>query len=295
MEMNNIENILVNLDFTLLDSFLIANTSVLNGIFKAKKIYFVHVINENRVPEEYDFDFKIISEINIKKIKQEINEKIKQYFKNRGKTKIIVEVIQGRPVSEVLNFTEKENIDLIIVGNKKNLKGSGLLPNELARYSKCSVLFVPEKEKFTLTDLLLCNDYSKFSHNALEMAITIAASDPVNTTIHSQNIYYLNKKKVKAGQKPEELDDYLREKSMNQFNEFVSDLDLNETHINPIFSSDDTGIPQQVIQKTIEKRKIGMLLIGGRGRSYQTSVYLGSMAEKIIRSVNNVPVMIVKD
>jgi nucleotide-binding universal stress UspA family protein len=293
--MKNIENILVNLDFTLLDNLLISNTSELNSIFKAKKIFFVHVINENTVPEEFNFDFKIISEINVKKIKQEINVKIRQYFKNRGKTKIVVDVIQGRPVSEVLNFTEKENIDLVVVGHKKDLKGSGLLPNELARYSKCSVLFVPENDKFELTELLLCNDYSRFSHNALEMALSIASSDPVNTTIHSQNIYYLNKKSATTGRKPGELDDYLREKSMNQFNEFVSDIDLNEAHINPIFSSDDTGIPQHIIQKTIEKRKIGMVLIGGRGRSYQTSVYLGSMAEKIIRSINNVSVMIVKE
>src|SRR5690606_12658518 len=82
-----------------------------------------------------------------------------------------VDAKEGGTLDKILRVSKVKDIDLIIMGRKKDLEGSGTLAKRIALRSSCSVLFLPESLKTgDYKKLFVPVDFSSYSLLALEYA-----------------------------------------------------------------------------------------------------------------------------
>ncbi len=96
---------------------------------------------------------------------------VEKYWKGPSETEKIHKIIEGNPLTEIIRLTREENIDLILVGRKKEKEVWGKLPLHLTRKAPCSVLIIPEGSSTRITNILVPVDFSDDSRAALEVAI----------------------------------------------------------------------------------------------------------------------------
>ncbi len=86
--------------------------------------------------------------------------KVRAVFGEAPKAEIACEVIEGSPLAQLTHWAKVKKIDLILVGKKHTLKGTGVVPGKLARTCRTSVLFVPEKVPEQLRRILVPVNFS---------------------------------------------------------------------------------------------------------------------------------------
>lgn len=291
--MQSSSQLLVGLDFSLLDHMLIKRAAQMAQKLNTHKLVFVHVINDDVVPEKLHSDFKVIHEEEEEKFKQEMIEEVEDNFPLHDQYDIEYVLRRGRPLHEFMKFCRERNFSMMILGKKKELRGHNILPYEIARYSNCPILFVPENIRLRLKNIMVCNDFSVFSKHAMEFAIELASAQPEEMTVYSTHVYNALSAD-EADEEMQELEHMNKSKLIKLYNEFLKSLDMGEVHITPIFSKDEHHVPYAVVQEVAQKKKIDLLVIGARGRSISSPTFINSMTEKLLNHVSDVPILVTK-
>jgi nucleotide-binding universal stress UspA family protein len=87
---------------------------------------------------------------------------IGQYWDGRKDVAPAYDVIEGTPLTELIYRCSINRIDLILVGNRREQRKSGALPEKLALDAPCSVLVVPEGTEPKLTKTFVVTARAKF-------------------------------------------------------------------------------------------------------------------------------------
>jgi nucleotide-binding universal stress UspA family protein len=290
--MKNNRRWMVGLDNSLMDKVVIEYTSFLAGIIKPEKIYFINVQKDLEIPNSIKQKFPDLRKPIDEKLEEQMRDDVEANFRNYDNFDIEYKVIEGNPFDELLNWSNIKNIDLFIAGRKKELKGSGVLPNRLARKSNCSVLFVPEKPALRLHELFVPIDFSESSEQAFRLALDIAHKDEIST-VHILHVYYVPQGYRKT-RLEEEVAAAMKEEVTEQYNKLLSNTHTNGTHLSPLFISDATGRVADIICENAHKRNADMIIIGHKGRTGAAALLMGSTTEKILRSEEGIPVLVVK-
>jgi nucleotide-binding universal stress UspA family protein len=90
---------------------------------------------------------------------------IQQHWDGRKDVALAYDVVEGTPLTELIYRCSIHAIDLILVGNRREQRKSGALPEKLALDAPCSVLIIPEGAKPKLTKTLVVTARSKFPAN----------------------------------------------------------------------------------------------------------------------------------
>jgi nucleotide-binding universal stress UspA family protein len=289
--MNTFRRWMVGLDNSLMDKTAIQYTAFLAKVLRPEKIYFINVQKNLEVPDSVKEKFPELRQPLDEKIKDALKDEVQKNFTNHDHFDIEYKVIEGNPFEELLHWIEIKNIDLLIVGRKKELKGSGVLPQKLIRKSSCSALFIPEKPNFRLEEIFVPLDFSEHSESAFEFALNLAKHDEA-TTLHLQHIYH-----IPYGYSQTRLEkDYstaLKEEATEQYNEMISKFDIDNAHLSPIFHYDNQDRVAEIICETAHKRNADIIVLGAKGRNAFIAQMLGSVTEKILKTENSIPVMVV--
>ena len=88
-----------------------------------------------------------------------------------------------------MKLIEDDDIDLVMVGRKKEKKGGGIVIHRLARRAGCSLLIVPQGVKESIRTILVPIDFSDYSSSALDEAISVAVNSSSEVKIIAQNVY----------------------------------------------------------------------------------------------------------
>jgi nucleotide-binding universal stress UspA family protein len=284
---------MIGLDNSLIDKTVIQYTDFLANVMSPEKIYFVHIRKSLDVPDSVKQKFPELGQPIDERIRKELQTEVKKYFVDHEQFDIDYIVIEGNPFEELLNWSRIKNIDLIISGRKKELKGSGVLPQKLARKSNCSLLFVPEKPNFHLQEIFVPLDFSEHSESAFEFALNIAKTDEAST-LHLLHVYH-----IPYGYHQTRMQrDYsaaLIEEATDQYNKMLSKFEIGDTHLSPVFHYDEHDRIAEIISETANKRNADIIIIGSRGKSNFVSQLLGSITEKLLKTENSVALMLVKN
>jgi nucleotide-binding universal stress UspA family protein len=292
--MYKFERIMVGLDLTLMDKPLIEYAAFLHHYFQPQKIYFVNIQEDLDVPDDIREQFPEFAEPRDEVIKQEMKEKVGTYFPDYASFDVEFDVIEGSPRKEMLRWVHVKNIDLLLVGRKKELKGSGLLPQQLARKVPCSVLFIPEKTRMSLRELLVPLDFSEFSRMALEEALEIGKTDQ-EVTIHALHTYEVPQFYKKTGKTEKEFAIIMQEHAKERYQEFVQEINLNGTRVAPLLTLNQKRIsPAVMIHDKAHEQGVDMIIIGARGRDNLSALFLGSVSEKLIQLSGDIPILVIK-
>jgi len=288
--MENFKKAMVGMDLTEMDDILISKMGVLSGILGIKKLYFIHVSKDLALPEEIKEKFPDLVAPADEAIEAEITAIIKQ---NNFPENVEIEVFaeEGSPMPTFLRWAKLKNVDLIIMGRKITLKGSGSLAKNMAQKAPCSVLFLTERVEVKVPKkILIPMDFSEHTNMTLDFAEK--AAQEFDAKIYALHLYEVPTGYHKTGKSFEEFTLIMKENSRKDYEKFV------KKHHHPefdcLFVLSNKGEPGHLIVDKAKELGIDLILMGSRGRTASAAVLIGSVAEKLVEVNNEIPMLIFK-
>lgn len=285
---------MVGLDLTEMDDNLIQYTAFLSEQPAVEKVIFIHTEKTIEVPDELIESFTRRNQPADSSVKSMIEAKVLPYFENLPHVQVEVKVIEGTPVRELLSLSKEQKIDLIIVGRKIHLRGSGILPQKLLRSGRVSVLFISENAEPVLNCMVVSIDFSDYSMMALNQMLH-SALNRRNVEIICLHIYEVPSGYITLGKSFEEFDERMQGFARIKFDQVLADFpelrDRASLKLVRKENEDDIG---ELIVVQAKKEKADILVIGAKGKSAAALFIMGSVTEKILRHNDSIPLIVFK-
>ncbi|MDN5214547.1 universal stress protein [Fulvivirgaceae bacterium BMA12] len=288
-----LKKILVCLDLSEIDEQLISYTNLISSIVKAESIDFIHVAKMLDIPAEIKKEFPELvpsaDETIIKRIESCLETRLD---KQLGIDSNII-LREGNPTHKIVEYTKENDIDLVVVGRKLKLTGTGIIPQKLVRLIPCNILFVPEKSELTISRIMVPVDFSKKSAYALERALDIARLKDIE--ILFQNVYIVPSGYSHTGKSYEEFADIMKHHAENDLKKFIGDFDLEGIKHRSTYTLDNDTRPADKIYAIALKEEASLIVVGAKGKTSAATVLLGSVTEQLANYDSEIPLFIVKD
>jgi len=293
--MNKIENykrMLVGLDLTEMDEHVVRYACQVAHAFKIEAIYFFHVTSTLELPDDVIEKYGDVVAPVDETLEKEMEETVGKCFQPIEGLSMEIEAHAGQVTEEILKWAKVKRVDLIVLGRKNVLSGSGLNSKKVAKASSCSVLFVPEKPTDKLESILVPVDYSKYAEMAFNLAISIQKS--TGAKILSNHVYKVPKGYYKSGKSYEEFAEIMLENTKKECKKFFRQFDLDGVDFENTFALDDDIHPADKIYITAKEKDVDLIILGSKGRSGATALLIGSVAEKLVMEDSDIPLFLVK-
>lgn len=288
-----IKKLIVCLDQTELDNTLIEFASFIAHVNQTKKIYFVNVIRNLSIPKEVLEEFPNLVDDMISERKKAMKEQVEKNFNSKVKTSLNFVVREGSLSKKILKLAEEKSADMILMGRKVNLPGTGVASLRVARRASCSLLIVPEGAVAKIDKILVPSDFSEYSKDALEEAVIIAKKHG-STKIICQNVFHVPNGYHFTGKTYKEFAAVMLKNAQANFAKFIKKIDTNGISITPIYTQDEDDDPvQDIVDKAMEE-KVDGIIIGAKGRTAATALFIGSMAERLIQVNDSLPLLVTR-
>lgn len=290
-----IKKLIVCLDQSPLDQTLVQYAEFIASVNQTKKIYFVNVIKNLTVPKEVIEEFPNLVENMINERKEAMESLVKENFKNTKGISFNYVVKEGSLSKKILKLAEEKSADMVLIGRKVELPGTGVASLRLARRASCSLLIVPEGSDPKLTKLLVPSDFSEYSKDALEEAIMIADKFGKNKIeIVCQNVFSVPSGYHYTGKSYEEFTEIMKVHAEINYKKFIRKIDTKGVKISPVYSKDEHDDPVMSIASKAKEVKADGIIIGAKGRTAATALFIGSMAERLIRYNDSLPLLVTR-
>lgn len=289
--MKNFEKAMIGLDMTEMDEILIKKVAYISQIMKFKKLYLIHVAKDLSLPEEITKSYPdLIAPMN-ETIHDEIQRLIAAEKELDAAVEIEILVLEGSPLETFLRTAKSKDIDLIIMGRKLTLDGSGTLSKNMAQKAPCSVLFLTETGPIALPKkVMIPIDFSQHTHLSFEFANMLHRE--FRTEVIGLHIYNVPKGYYKTGKSYEEFANIMEDNAKKDYETFIK-----KHHHNPfecVYLHTKNGNTGSHIIQSAKDHNINLILMGSRGRTNSAAMLLGSTAEKLVNLNNEIPMMIFK-
>ena len=287
--MKNIKKVLVGLDLSQMDQLLIKKTTDLTRLLGIEKVYFVHVANKLTLSEEITKTYPDLLTPVDEAIEKEITEAVLHAGFPEG-ADFEVEAKEGNPMETVLKWAKVKDVDLIIMGRKREKKGSGSLSKGTAQKSPCSVLFISEdSDPWDFKHVMVPIDFSSHSVLSLKFAQEIT-NDPGK--IKCYHIYEIPAGYTKTGKSFKEFSEIMLQNAQKDYQAFIEKHGLPQYDCS-FFQKTDRN-RAKILMKSAKNEGVDFIIIGSRGRTNSASLLIGSVAEKLINMNNKIPMLVLK-
>lgn len=287
--MKKIKRLLVGLDLSPMDEILIKKTIELVQLFDADMVYFVHVAKDLVLPEQVGKDYPGL----LIPIHETIEKEISDAVMAAGFPETLnyeVEAKEGSPMDKIIRWSEAKDVDMIIMGRKSSLEGSGALPRRIALKAPCSILFLTENmTEGSFKKILVPVDFSSYSLLTLDYANKF---NPDKDAILCYHVYEVPHGYSKTGKTYEEFSEIMRNNSKKEYEKF-----LQKNKLPPLaceFQVRGRGNRADYVLDAAIKSDVELIIIGSRGRTDSAAFLLGSVAEKVININNQIPMLVIK-
>lgn len=285
--------ILVAIDHSPLDKELIDAASFISTLSKTKDIYFINVVKDLNIPKSIKKEFPDILSNAVQERTGEIDKLVKENY-NYKQAKQHIEIKSGNPLRAILKFSIEKNIDLILVGRKSNRKDGGIIINRLARKAACSLLVIPAGYKKQVKKILVPIDFSDYSTEALKQAIDLAVPNLPHVKIYTQNVFQVPNGYRYTGKSFKEFASIMRENAEKDYKVLMHKINTKGVDIEPVYTLDRSDNIISKIYSTGLRLHADAIVIGAKGRTDTTSIFIGSSAEKLIHIDSTIPIMVVR-
>ncbi len=291
--MNMLNRIMVGLDLTAMDGTLINYAAFISAELQVEKVYFIHVEKDLDIPNE------LLEELELKNLpadenyRQHILSKVEPAF-NGINTQVEIMIKEGVPLKELLHWSKIKQIDLMLVGRKLRLRGSGVLAQKLLRTGQTGVLFVPETSEPRLDTIMVSVDFSEYSEMALNRVLHSALNKP-NVQVYCLHVYQVPTGYRTLGMTYEAFDERMRGFAEDKYNNLLSKFPelRNRAELLLVRRGDEDDIGELIVMEA-KRARTDMLVIGAKGMTALAHFVLGSVTEKILRHDLDIPLMIFK-
>jgi nucleotide-binding universal stress UspA family protein len=290
--MYHFKRVLVGLDLTEMDEVLLKYAAQLVKFLQLEKIYFIHVAKTLELPVDIKERFPDLLAPADEVIEHRVREEVKEFFGDHPACEVKIEVKEGNPMDRILRWTDIKHIDLMVMGRKRELTGSGVLPGKLSKVAHCSVLFVPEDSPMNISKILVPVDFSGQSYKALQSGLMLGAQTGAEILV--QNSYQVPTGYHKTGKSFDEFAEIMKKNAEKDFDNFLKLHEVSHK-LSCVFTLDKHDNPAAAAYQVAHDMKCNLIIVGSRGRTELASILLGSMAEKMSRYDSEIPLLIVKN
>ncbi len=205
------------------------------------------------------------------------------------------ESVSGFPLTEILQFANQNEVDLIVVGRNHGERfergDKALLARRIARRSTCSVLALSESfEPKCIKIVVPCRD-SECSANALSAACDIAV--PSGGEVEALNVFYVYPVSYQTGITMSDHQAVLQKHAEEECQRLIGRVDTGDAKVSAMCLPDLRLDPVKVILERCKETECDLIVIGARGRTGAAGILLGTVTEQLIR-VSPVPVLAIK-
>lgn len=285
--MEKLNNILVALDLSDIDNTLINYASFLSDALKVEKVYFVHNIKKYEISSLFDEQLKDINLDEV--IGDELNEKVESQFKGKAEWEVL---ISEDPYTEsLINYiTNKYYIDLVITGNKKRHKGTGVVSNKLLRILKCDILSIPRDFSPKISNIWAGTDFSRESRKIFDIAHMLqdATSAPV-TAAHVFSVPVQFSPYVPKEAMAPKIEKHAQHKN----EKYLSKLNYKGEITSIIIPGRDASVARNLLDYA-KKNKVDILIVADKGANNISSLLVGSVTEELFGEKPEIPLWISK-
>lgn len=291
--MESFKKILVALDHTDIDKELIRAASFISVLAKSEEVRFINVIQNTNIPEKIKKEFPNLMEGAIKEREEDIQLKVDKHFENQ-EVKTSVKIESGQRTKILLKYSARKDTDLIMMGRKNEKKGGGVLIHRVARRAGCSLLIIPKGFNKKINKILVPVDYSDHSLDSLNQLIELCEDHIPKVKIIPQNVYQVPSGYHYAGKSYNEFAQIMEENAIKEYEAFESNIKSNQMDIQSIFTLDRDEDVIATIYKTAKKIRANAIVIGAKGVTSTSSLFLGSSAEKLIQLDSEIPLFVMR-
>lgn len=292
--MYQMKKLIVCLDQTDMDATLVKFAAFIAETNQAKKIYFTNIIRNLNIPKEVLKEFPNLIEGMIEERKAQMKATVDAHFDKEVPTEIAYVVKEGQLSKKILKLAIDKSADMILVGRKVSLPGSGVVSQRLARRASCSLLIVPENSKPRIKKLLVPSDFSDYSRDAMEEAITIAERSGEKVEIICQNVFTVPSGYHFTGKSYEEFASIMQTHAEINFKKFIRKIDTKNIKVHAVYTKDEDDDPVEDIIQMAKETKADGIIIGAKGRTAATALFIGSMAERLIQLNDQIPLLVTR-
>ncbi|MCE7056405.1 universal stress protein [Algoriphagus sp. AGSA1] len=282
---------MIGLDLTEMDDILIKKTIVYLEFLGIDKCYFVHVAKNLAVPDEILRKHPELLAPGDESIEALIKTKLEEYDFPKS-MEIEVSADEGtHPLDTFLRKARIKDVDIIIMGRKETIEGSGSLAKGIAKKAPCSVLLLQEKRPPGLPKkIMIPSDFS--DHTDLIFTFGERISEELNAELIPVHLYEVPHGYSKTGKSYEEFAEIMKENAQQDYDRFIQKFGHKNVDCRFILNNGE-GQGKALLS---EAQEIGadMILLGSRGRTKSAAILLGSVAEKLIAVNNVLPMLIFK-
>jgi nucleotide-binding universal stress UspA family protein len=180
------------------------------------------------------------------------------------------------------------------MGRKELKGGSGITPQQVSAKVMSSVLIIPEGiESYKLNKALVPVDFSEYSSLALEQTLYLKSLKS-DLEIKCHHIYNLPLGYEKTGKTANEFSEIMRENAEKKFKKMQKKIEGAASLECNFVLSDENSIGKQ-IKDAADKENANLIVMGAKGRTLATQIFLGSATEKLIKFQSNSALLVVKD
>lgn len=282
---------MIGLDLTEMDDILIKKTIVYLKFLGIDKCYFVHVAKNLAVPEEILKKHPELLAPGDESIEALIHDKLKKYdFPESMDIEVFAEE-GSHPMDTIIRWAKIKDVDLIIMGRKEELEGSGSLAKGVAKKAPCSVLLLQEKRPPGLPKrIMIPTDFSDHTDMIYDFGERI--SEELGAELVPVHLYEVPHGYSKTGKSHEEFAEIMKENSQKDFNDFIEKF--NHKPLECQFVLNDGEGPGRALLAEAKRLDADMVLLGSRGKTKSAAILLGSVATRLVVVNNVLPMLIFK-
>lgn len=287
MDKNKKLDIVVGLDLSTMDQYLLQYMQVLDQILEINKVTYIHNLKLGELPKE------LLHPDRIALIKEKIKNKLTQYFTEAGVNydfEILV-TVEGYTELAFMNLSKRLTYDLLVLGNKQELEGTGALADKLVRIFPSAILLVPDTYKVPITTIIDAIDFSKYTVDIMNWADRFKNNSKGQKIEHSA----VHISKSYMGFYPtmtnKELEKVTREdikEKQDKWNKryaTYSDID--------IVPAGERNISASLIEYARSK-DADLLILGVKGTTGFKEIFLGSVANHLLHRPTRTCLLFVK-
>ncbi len=288
INLDNELKLMVALDLTEMDPILVEYVSFLCKVWNIKHLYFTHNVKQYKLYDLYD-DF-LEEGITVEDIVDRgLQRTIEKHYSASVPHSVLI-TSDDYTESILAHLAEEYEIDIMVIGNKDELQGTGALGQKLVRMLDANVLFVPEEAKHKMESILVPTDFSAASARCFPVANSLVErSGGKIEALHVYNIPsfffpYINTEKA-----IDKTELHLREK-VKQFRKrykLPEELPFRYT------DREDLSVVE-AIELHAEKGKFDVIVVSARGGNNITSLFIGGTTNDLLIRNRRMPLLVIR-
>ncbi|WP_025764585.1 universal stress protein [Dyadobacter tibetensis] len=280
-------NIIVGLDLSEMDPYLIQYARLLNEILDTSRTVFVHNLKIGELPKE------LLPADKLAPISKRIQEKLTQQIRNTNPNYTFEVEVKTEAYSELafMSLAKSVKPDLLVLGNKQHLEGNGGLGQKLVRVLPCSTLLIPETFRSPIHKIVDAIDFSRYTQPVMEWAELFKRNAKGKVVDHSA----IHVSKFNWGFFPTMSEQDIKRATQQDMEKRQQEWAKKYANFSDIaiVAAEGKSIASTLLQYA-QKSKAEMMILGVKGSTSISDLFMGSVANDLIQRPTDICLLFAK-